>query len=312
MLQARTSTRFSALVPTEPLFQHQSPPSCYLLRLTMQQTMLSLSYATIKVYLSAIRHMHVTVGQHSSFNLQLTPHLQQVLKGIQKTQAATQPPRTRLPITHFVMQKIKCLLLKRPQPYDNIMIWAACCLAFFGFLQVSEFTVPAQNQYDHTIHLSIFDVSIDDKDSPQLLRVRIKQSKTDPFRQGVDIYLDRTDEAICPIRGILSYLARRGSHSGHLFMFQDGRTLTRQLLSVEINWLLTELHIDQRLYNTHSFRIGAATSAMEAKIPDAHVQMLDRWKSDAYKQYVRILAEELAYLSRQLAAGGPPLSRHPA
>ena len=256
--------------------------------------------------------MHVTVGQHSSFNLQLTPRLQQVLKGIRKTQAASQPPRARLPITRSIMQKIRCLLLKRPQSYDNIMIWAACCLAFFGFLRVSEFTVPAQNQYDHTTHLSILDVSIDDKDSPQLLRVRIKQSKTDPFRQGVDIYLGRTDEAICPIRGILPYLARRGSHPGPLFMFQDGRALTRQLLSAEINRLLTELHIDQRLYNTHSFRIGAATSAMEAKIPEAHVQMLGRWKSDAYKRYIRTPAEELAHLSRQLAVGGPPLSRHPA
>ena len=111
--------------------------------------------------------------------------------------------------------------------------------------------MPVQNQYDHTTHLSILDVSIDDKDSPQLLRVRIKQSKTDPFHQGVDIYLGRTDKAICPIRRILPYLARRGSHLGPLFMFHDGRALTRQLLSAEINRLLTELHIDQRLYNTH-------------------------------------------------------------
>ena len=96
-------------------------------------TTLNLSYATIKVYLSAIRHMHVTVGQHSSFNLQLTPRLQQVLKGIRKTQAASKPPRARLPITRSIMQRIRCSLLKRPQSYDNIMIWAACCLAFFGF-----------------------------------------------------------------------------------------------------------------------------------------------------------------------------------
>ena len=254
--------------------------------------------------------MHVTVGQHSSFNHQLTPRLQQVLKGIQKTQAATQSPRVRLPITLSIMQEIKRLLLKRPQSYDGIMIWAACCLAFFGFLRVSEFTVPAQNQNDHTTHLSILDVSIDDKDSPQLLRVRIKQSKTDPFRQGVDIYLGRTDNIICPIRGILPYLAQRGCRPGPLFMFQDGRMLTRQLLSAEINRLLTELHIDQRLYNTHSFRIGAATSAMEAKIPEVHVQMLGRWRSDAYKRYVRTSPKELAHLSKQLAAGGPPPSRH--
>ena len=68
------------------------------------------------------------------------------------------------------------------------MIWVACCLGFFGFLCVSEFTVPAQEQYDHTTHLSFADISIDNQHSPQLIKVRIKQSKTDPFRQGADIY----------------------------------------------------------------------------------------------------------------------------
>ena len=255
--------------------------------------------------------MHVTAGQHSNFTQQLTPRLQQVLKGIQKTQLATQPPRVRLPITLSIMQSMKRLLLQKPPSYDNVLIWAACCLAFFGFLRVSEFTVPAQSQYDPSTHLSISDVSIDNKDHPQLLRIRIKQSKTDPFRQGVDIYLGRTGEGICPIKGILPYLAQRGSHPGPLFLFQDGRMLTRHLFSMAVDELLTELHMDKRLYNTHSFRIGAATSAIQANIPDIHVQMLGRWKSEAYKRYVRTSPQDLARLSKQLAAGGPSPSSQP-
>ena len=94
-------------------------------------TTLNLSHATIKVYLSAVRHMHVTAGQHSSFTQQLTPRLQQVLKGIQKTQSITQPPWVRLPITLSIMQNMKHLLLQKPPSYDNVLIWAACCLAFF-------------------------------------------------------------------------------------------------------------------------------------------------------------------------------------
>ena len=270
-------------------------------------TTLNLSHATIKVYLSAVRHLHVTAGQHSIFTQQLTPRLQQVLKGIQKTQSASQPPRVRLPITLSILQHIKHLLLQKPPSYDNTLIWAACCLAFFGFLRVSEFTVPAQSQYDHTTHLSISDISIDNKDCPQLLRIRIKQSKTDPFRQGVDIYLGRTGEVLCPVRGILPYLAQRGNRPGPLFVYQDGRMLTRHLFSTAVDKLLTELHMDKRLYNTHSFRIGAATSAIQANIPEVHVQMLGRWKSQAYKRYVRTSPQELAHLSTQLAAGGPSL-----
>ena len=67
--------------------------------------------------------------------------------------------------------------------------------------------------------------------------------------------------------------------------------LTRHLFSMAVDEilteLLTELQVDKRLYNTHSFRIGAATSAIQANIPDIHVQMLGRWKSEAYKWYVR-------------------------
>ena len=40
-------------------------------------------------------------------------------------------------------------------------------------------------------------------------------------------------------------------------------------------------------FSSHSFRIGAATSAARAGVPDHLIQVLGRWKSDAYKQYIR-------------------------
>ena len=88
----------------------------------------------------------------------------------------------------------------------------------FQFLCTSEFTVPTQVHYDHITHLSFGDVIIDNKDPPQLLRVWIKQCKTDLFRQEVDSYLGQTDENICPIRGIIPHLAHCGGHPGPLFI----------------------------------------------------------------------------------------------
>ena len=79
--------------------------------------------------------MHVTAGQHSTFTQQLTPRLQQVLKCIQKAQLATQLPRVWLPITLSIMQSMKRLLLQKPPSYDNVLIWAACCLAFLAFYE---------------------------------------------------------------------------------------------------------------------------------------------------------------------------------
>jgi len=40
------------------------------------------------------------------------------------------------------------------------------------------------------------------------------------------------------------------------------------------------LELDDTFYNTHSFRIGATTSAKEAGIADTDIKMMGRWKSD--------------------------------
>ena len=205
--------------------------------------------------------MHVSAGLHNLFNAQLTPRLQLTLKGIQKSQASAQPPRVRLPITLQIMGNIKDLLSKQPRSYTNIMIWAACCLAFFAFLRVSEFTIPADDQYDESCHLSFTSVSVDNRNNPKQLRISIKQSKTDPFRKGVDIFLGTTSNNVCPIKGILPYLAIRGNQKGPLFVFEDGRSLTQQRFSSALDSLLNQLHINTDHYNTHSFWIGAATSA---------------------------------------------------
>ena len=266
---------------------------------------INISHATIKVHLAGVRHMHVSAGLFSFFDKQLTPRLQLTLKGIQKNQAITQPPRIRLPITLQLMGNIKTLLAKQPSSYYNIMIWAACCLAFFGFLRVGEFIVPADDQYDESCHLSLSSISVDSRVNPQLLKIIIKQSKTDPFRKGVSVFLGATGENLCPVRGILPYLAIRGTHLGPLFIFEDGRSLIRHRFSSALNGLLNQLHMDTQSYNTHSFRIGAATTARQANIPDPIIKMLGRWKSHAYQSYIKTPPQELSKLSKYLISGYP-------
>ena len=261
----------------------------------------NISQASIKVYLSAIRHIHVLQGLHDQFSQQLTPRLQIILKGIKKHQALTHPPRVRLPITIQIFNQIRCILSHKRPSYSDTMLWATCCLAFFGFLRVSEFTIPSANSYDSSCHLSFRDIAIDSRDNPRLMKIFIKQSKSDPFRRGVNIYLGATDSVICPVKAILPYLAMRGGQAGPLFMTQEGHGLTHQMFSSKLNSLLITLKLDQKHYNTHSFRIGAATSAVQAKISDSHIKMLGRWQSNAYQSYVKTPPSELAKLTKKLA-----------
>jgi len=196
------------------------------------QAAANISRTTIKVYLLAIYYVHVIAGLHNSFNEQLTPRLQLIVRGIKKSQALTTQQKVRLPITLLIMQSIKRRLSNQPHSYSNIMLWAACCQAFFGFMSVSEFTIPCHTDYDPSLHLSFQDISVDNRDNPRILKVNIKQSKADPFRQGVQIYLGATDTPLCPILCMIPYLARRGTCAGPLFLTEHGQGLTRQYFAL--------------------------------------------------------------------------------
>ena len=50
------------------------------------------------------------------------------------------------------------------------------------------------------------------------VHITIKQSKTDPFRQGISLFVGITEHAVCLVKSILPYLALRGDGDGPLFM----------------------------------------------------------------------------------------------
>ena len=54
------------------------------------------------------------------------------------------------------------------QKYNTVLLWPACCMAFFGFLRCGEFTVPSQTDYDPDTHLSLTDIALDDKAEPSV------------------------------------------------------------------------------------------------------------------------------------------------
>ena len=103
----------------------------------------------------------------------------------------------------------------------------------------------------------------------------------------MNIYLGATDNSVCLVVGVLPYLALRGTQDGPSFITEHGEGLTRQIFSAYLDLLLAELQLNPNHYNSHSFRIGAATSAAQANIPDLYIKMLGRWQSDCYLHYIR-------------------------
>ena len=58
--------------------------------------------------------------------------------------------------------------------------------------------MPSQSAYDPAAHLSISDVALDNAQDPRAVAIRIKASKTDPFREGVTIHLGKNGRGSVP------------------------------------------------------------------------------------------------------------------
>ena len=261
-----------------------------------------LAHSSVKSYLAAVRHSSI-VGGWGDLGMVQMPRLELTLRGLKRVQAEQgRQQRERRPITVEILLKIRRVWQKQ-SGWKPEMLWAASSLCFFGFFRSGELTVPAEGEFDEAAHLGVRDVMVNSWEDPQWLKIRLRASKTDPFRQGVDIYVGMVKGPLCPVAAVLAYLVGRGLQQGPLFLLEDGKGLTRARFVLEVKAALEEAGMDETKYSGHSFRIGAATTSVQQGLGDATVQMLGRWRSGANKTYVRTPREQLAGFSRRLAAG---------
>lgn len=245
--------------------------------------------------MSAVRALHIEQGFPDP--LMDCHRLRRVIRGIKRCQGSPSVAQ-RLPVTDGILLTIYSSLDLTIQ--DHLMFWAACTVGYFGFLRSAEFTVPSLSAFSPSVHLGVEDLAVDSSSSPTCLRVRIKASKTDPFRKGCFIHIGRGNPPLCAIEAMLPYLAARGNRPGPLFLFQNGSPLTRTVLTNWLRKILSAAGIPGN-FSSHSFRIGAATVAAQRGIPDHLIQELGRWNSNAYQLYIRTPSEQLASLSRNLS-----------
>ncbi len=256
----------------------------------------TIAYTSMRTYLSAVRHLHISEGYEDP--LRGSMQLDLLMKGARRTKPTRKDHR--LPITPLILSRIYEVLNQHPNSYENKLLWAACCLGFFAFLRSGEFTLKQGERFDPSWHLSVNDVATDNLSKPTRLQIHIKGSRTDQWRQGAYLVVGHTNSHICPVKAVLAYIAVRGFKEGPLFTDRKGSPFTQQALISSLRTTLTKAGIDCTHYSGHSFRIGAATTASAKGVPEATIQILGRWSSDSYKRYIRLPHSELASISSQL------------
>ena len=167
--------------------------------------------------------------------------------------------------------------------YKNKLFKAAFTLAYWGLFRVGEITLSNKKNINNI--LSNNDVHIvagSDK-----LTITLRFSKTDQLGKVVNIEIPNVGGLMCPFESVSEYLTVRPTKDVPFLCHFSGSPLTRFQFSSMLTKSLKYAGIESSKYKAHSFRIGAATALSMAGYPIDEIKNLDRWKSTAYKSYIR-------------------------
>ena len=243
----------------------------------------TVKHSTIKLYLAAVRNLHISCGHGDPLVGKLL--LKKVLRGILRYQGKARI--LRQPVTPGVLLDIKPVLRSWLGERDYCMVWAAFTLAFFAFLRCGEFTYQGTSKFRPQFDLSADCVSFyPSLVCPQQMSVFLKASKTDYFRTGHSLVIACSPSPICAVSAMRDYLLA-ARPQGPLFSFQSGRFLTRSVVVNLLRDAARHAGLPYQSLKGHSFRIGAASTAAAAGLPDWLIKVLGRWSSDSYQLYIR-------------------------
>ena len=260
---------------------------------------LKLRFETIKLYLAGVRfHCIKNSWPYPSEN---KLRLSYILRAIKKTQS--NPKVKRLPITFNVLLLLcNSLDVGMYNPFIDLMLLCAFKTAFYGFLRVGEFTC-VQSSTKHFVRICDVEVHHD------FFTLTLLASKTDPFGKGVCIRVFENGP-LYPVATMRKYLTLRLKQGANaispLFICVNSDTdtyipLTRNFFIDYLKQSLTRLGYNDTLYNGHSFRIGAATSAAKAGVQDHMIQVLGRWSSDCYTRYIHSSSDSLKFAQKEMS-----------
>ena len=235
--------------------------------------------ATVKNYLAALAAKHKINEWPDPTDTWIVKKL---LKGFGRRPASQD---ARKPITFDRLKEIMAVLTHVCfDTYETTLFRAVYSAAFFGMFRVSELLgqIPAVKGGRPPMQFR------DMKLNAPNIELKLRASKTDQEGRGISVVLDRVKNVtVCPVQAMESYVRSRGQAEGNLFLHKNGKPLTVSQFQGVLTKAVTFLQWKPYGFGTHSFRIGAATTAAINKVPEAVIQRKGRWKSNAFKAYLR-------------------------
>ena len=159
--------------------------------------------------------------------------------------------------------------------------------AFYGLFRIGELSTKSSRFACSVVQYRDLQILSREK-VPCTAKVTITDYKHNSDHRPFDILITRDDSVpFCPVKTLLKYCEVRGNRPGSLFCNSDQTPITVSQFNTELQHYLQYCGLDISRYKNHSFRIGGACHAADKGFSDAHIRALGRWKSDAFKVYLR-------------------------
>lgn len=237
-----------------------------------------MSHSTVNCFLSGISMYHKINDWEDNTQRFIIKKLKEGFK------RSTRTKDSRLPITRDILTQIMQLLPSIcHSTFEYTLFSSVFSLAFHGLFRIGELTVGNNNVADHTVLANNVNIQA------SMIEIRLSSSKTDQNGSGVTLQIPcQSDQTICPVSLLKSYLRIRPNVQGPLFCHFDHKPVTRYQFSAVLKKVISLLGLDSNCYKSHSFRIGMATTLSLEGYTDEEIQKLGRWKSNAFIGYIRL------------------------
>jgi hypothetical protein len=240
--------------------------------------LVSLNYSpsSITTYVSAIGYVHKLQNLPDPSNTFLVSKL---LHSCRKNKVLD----SRLPITKSILHQLVSNLSNITSALYNIKLFKSMfLLAFHAFLRVGEITTDSRS---HVNVLHVDQVTSHSSDDSIVIEFRhFKHSNGRTFRLSIP---SQPVTVFCPVASLHDYLSVRGESPGPLFLCSSNLPVSRHQFNTVLFQSLSYNGFDTSRYKSHSFRIGSATKASSRGYSDSQIRRMGRWKSDAFKTYLR-------------------------
>ena len=163
-----------------------------------------------------------------------------------------------------------------------------CTIAFFTFLRVGEMTINGKKSSNPPLQFHQVSKLCTSLHFTKAIKNYFADYKHNYNQRSFSIIVNRQVAGPCPVQYILEYLDQ-GNHSpGAFFQLRNGEAVSRKTSSLFLSSAIKQCGLDPAQYKGYSFRIGAASHAAALGSTDSQIRVLGRWKSNAFRKYIRI------------------------